>query len=375
MKKILVALFLIAFLLPFENVLAQSKLEENAIYLFSSPSCPYCTQAKNAIKRIKEDHDLNFLLYDYNISQNINLAKKLYQDYSVPASQQGLVPAIFIGEKYFIGFNKQIEQEITAYLLDQEKENNNFKNNNLIRLPVLGEVNLSDFSLPLLAITLGIVDGFNVCSLGALIIILGLVMILGSRRRIILLGGAFILTTAIIYGFLIFLWHRFFSLISPYIGSMNMLIGLIALAGGIYLLREFYRAYKSGPICSSNNLMSRLTPKIEKIFKNKTNWLALLTAVVIFAIIAVIVEFPCSAFLPVLFTSILVDSGVSLIASLYYISIYMFLYLLDEIIILLIAVFTLKIKIVSPKFIILFNLLAAFIFIFLGIYYLFNWLS
>jgi hypothetical protein len=46
------------------------------------------------------------------------------------------------------------------------------------------------------------------------------------------------------------------------------------------------------------------------------------------------------------------------------------MYLLDEIIIFAIAVVTLRIKTVSPKFIIFFNLLAAFIFIGLGIYYI-----
>jgi len=47
------------------------------------------------------------------------------------------------------------------------------------------------------------------------------------------------------YGLLIFLWHQLFTFIAPYIKSMEILIGILALAGGIYLLREFYKAYKS----------------------------------------------------------------------------------------------------------------------------------
>jgi len=109
--------------------------------------------------------------------------------------------------------------------------------------------------------------------------------------------------------------------------------------------------------------MSRLVPKIEKIFKEKTNRIVLIGAVMIFAALVTIIEFPCSAFLPVLFTSILVDSGISFNTSLLYIALYMLMYLLDEIIIFTIAVVTLKLKIVSPKFIVFFNLLAAAIFI------------
>jgi hypothetical protein len=190
-----------------------------------------------------------------------------------------------------------------------------------------------------------------------------------------LFGGVFLLTTAIIYGLLIFLWHQFFSFISPYIRSMEILIGFLALTGGVYLLREFYKACKFGPVCNSNNIMSRLTPKIEKVFQNKASGLIILGAVMFFAMVVTIVEFPCSAFLPVIFTSILVDSGISLSASLFHIGLYMFFYLLDEIIIFIIAVLTLNIKIVSPKFIVFFNLLAALIFILLGVYYLFGWLA
>lgn len=356
--------FFLAFLFFIPNA-SQANIEATKIYILSSPTCPHCLEAKSFFNELKNDERVNFEVEDYDISRNVSRAQELYRDYQVPSGQQGLVPAIFIDDQFFIGFNDNTKEDITAYLVEQKTERSS-----LTKIPFLGNVDLKSLSLPVLAITLGIVDGFNVCSLGALIIILGLVMVLGSRRRIILLGGAFIFTTAIIYGLMIFVWHQFFSFIAPYIRSLEMLIGILAIAGGIYLLREFYKAYKSGPVCSSNNLMSRLTPKVEKIFQNKTNWIVLLGAVIIFATIVTVVEFPCSAFLPVLFTGILVESGVSLNASIGYIGLYMLFYLLDEIIIFLIAVATMKIKIVSPKFIIFFNLLAALIFLSLGAYYL-----
>ncbi len=345
--------------------------KRDTIYIFSSPSCPHCQSAQDFFNNLQVEHNFEITVYDYELSKNIELVQDFYQQYSVPANNQGLVPAIFFDDQYFIGFNEQIGQQITAYFLEGQDESVGKK----VKLPFLGEVDLLQFSLPTLAITLGIVDGFNVCSLGALVLILGLVMVLGSRKRILLMGGIFLLTTGLVYGILLFLWHQFFTLIAPFIRSMEILIGILSLIGGVYLLREFYKAYKSGPVCSSNNLMSRLTPKVEKIFKNKTNWFVLLGTVVLFAFIVTVVEFPCSAVVPVLFTSILVESGLSLNTSLAYISLFLLFYLLDEIIIFLFAVFTMKIKIVSPKFIIFFNLLAAAIFIFLGVYYLFGWLS
>jgi len=391
-KKISVSIILLLLLASsFFSTTAQAKFtpkeEEGKVYIFTSPTCPHCTSAKNFLDNLKKQGDVNFSYQEYTISNNTKLANDFYKEYNVSKNQQGLIPVIFVGDQYFVGFSNQIGEQIKNILTLQSinngqqigdgkiGEDEGGEKSRLIKIPILGEVDLLNFSLPILAITLGIVDGFNVCSLGALVIILGLVMVLGSRKRIILMGGAFILTTGIVYGLLIFLWHQFFTLIAPFIRSMEVLIGVLSLVGGIYLLREFYKAYKSGPVCSSNNLMSRLTPKVERIFKNKTNWLVLLSTVVLFALIITIVEFPCSAVLPVIFTSILVESGVSFNASLGYIALFLLFYLLDEVIIFTIAVMTMRIKIVSPKFIIFFNLLAASIFIFIGAYYIFGLLS
>ncbi len=343
------------------------------VTFFTAPWCPHCTNAKNFLKNFKTELEniewKSININELDFSRNLTIARELYQEYWVLNSQQWLVPAIFVWEKYFVWFNEQIQEELRNYILTQETTESNDEER-FITLPILWEVDLLSFSLPVLAVTLWIVDGFNVCSLWALLVILWLVMVLRSRKRIILMWWAFLLTSAIMYWVLILLRHQLFSFIAPHIKSMEILIWILALSGGIYLLREFYKAYKSWPICSSNNLMSRLVPKIQKIFKEKTNRVILLWAVMLFAIIVTVIEFPCSAFLPVLFTSILVDSGISFNTSLLYIWLYMLMYLLDEVIIFAIAVITLKIKIVSPKFIIFFNLLAAFIFIWLWLYYI-----
>jgi glutaredoxin len=404
------AIFLLALFFVFSPNLSRAENVSHEIDILSSPTCPHCNSAKAFLSALQNDQKLELAINDYNISSNIAKAKELYEKHNLPQRYQGLVPVMFIADRYFVGFNEQIGEEIEQFILsldtlpeiielDDEiypivassntstplveepvvNENNIVSEplledavvkNSFINIPYLGEIDLKSYSLPALAITLGIVDGFNVCSLGALILILGLVIALRSRKRIFILGGSFLLATALVYGFMIFLWHRLFSFIAPYIRSLELLIGLLALAGGIYLLREFYKAYKSGPICSSNNILSRLSPKIEAVFKDKTNWWLLLGAVVLFASFVTIIEFPCSAFLPVLFTSILVESGVSQSTSLGYIALYMLFYLLDELVIFIIAVFTMKIKIVSPRFIIFFNLLAALIFLFLGFFYL-----
>jgi glutaredoxin len=380
LKRSFLLIFVFSFLF-IPSLATAEKLESSGleIQILSSPTCPHCNEAKAFLNDLQASQMPALVIYDYNISNNVDKARELYQEYNLPQQYQGLVPVIFIADRYFVGFSEQTGQEITNFIATLEDGDNYFKElasenkSAVTKLPLIGEVDLMNYSLPSLAITLGIVDGFNVCSLGALVLILGLVIALKSRKRIFILGGSFLLATALVYGLLIFLWHQFFSFIAPYIRSLELLIGLLAITGGAYLLWEFYKAYKSGPICSSNNMLSRLSPKVEAVFRNKTNWFLLTGTVILFAGVVTIIEFPCSAFLPVLFTSILVEAGTSQSASLGYIALYMLFYLLDELVVFLIAVFTMKIKIVSPRFIIFFNLLAALIFLFLGVFYLAGW--
>lgn len=368
----LLGIFIISFsfLLSFANISKADNIEINneniEIIFFGSPTCPHCIEQKKFLKNLKEEYP-EIIINEYDLATNINLATTQYEEYNIPKNQQGLIPITFIADSdiFFVGFNDQIAKDIEALILGFDIEKSS-----VIKIPFFGEFNVYDFSLPALAITLGIVDGFNVCSLGALVVILGLVMIFKSRKRIILLGGTFILITGFAYGLLMLLWYKLFSFIAPYITSMEIFIAIISLIAGAYLFKEFVKAYKQGPTCSSDGILSKLTPKVEKMFASKKNIAVLIGVVSLFAIIVTIIEFPCSAALPMIFTSVLVEAGIGTAAALGYIGLFLLFYMLDEIIIFLIAVFTMRLKIVSPKFIIFFNLLASCIFLFLGFYYL-----
>jgi glutaredoxin len=370
-KKIFIAFFLLTlFLLPQRNeALAQEneEIDNNPIEIifFGSPTCPHCLAEKDFLKKLKKDYP-EIIINEHDFSQSIEKINSLYQEYQVPKNQQGLVPATFISNTFFVGFNDVIAKDIKNIITGEKKDDSS----GVMKLPFVGEVDIYKYSLPTLAIILGIVDGFNVCSLGALIIILGLVMVLRSRKRILFLGGTFLLVTGITYGLLIFIWHQFFSVISPYIKSMELLIGILSIIGGVYLLKEFFKSLKQGATCNSGGIIAKLSPKVEKIFSSKKSIVVLLGVVILFAAAVTIIEFPCSAFLPVLFASILVEAQISLPSTISYMAIFLLFYMLDEIIIFLIAFFTMRIKIVSPKFINFFNLIAALIFLFLGTFYI-----
>ena len=322
-------------------------------------------------------HSIVFL--SLSESGNVDLLKKLYQDYEVPLEIWGLVPITFIGERYFFGFSEEIGQEIEdcivrllegdPYAPCQPEEHEERK----ISLPFIGEIDIEKYSLPALAIFLGALDGFNICSLGALIVILGLVLALKSRKKILIFGGLFIFTTAVVYGLLIVLWYQIFSFFLSYLKIMNILIGILAMAGGIYFLKEFIKFRKQGPTCkigSGKKIISKFSSRFQESVQKAGSPLLLIGSVLLFAGIITVIEFPCSAAVPVVFAGVLANSQLSTFSYLSYIVLFALFYMLDEIIVFLIAFFTMTIWLASSKFVIWTTLIEAIILFILGLYYL-----
>lgn len=374
MKKIiLICLIFFATSLP---AFAQTT-EKAELYFFGNPTCPHCAAERSFLDDL-QGRCSQIQITEYVFSENIDLVKDFYQSYNVPDKEQGFVPVTFIGNKYFTGFNEEIGKSIETQILEMTGQSSSKEECSIeqekqtVQIPFLGKTDIGNFSLPVLAIILGILDGFNVCSLGALILILGMTLTLGSKKKILIFGGVYIVTAAAIYGLLMFIWHQLFVFIAPYVQKMEILIGILALAGAIYLFREFIKGRKKGAVCRFGGISEKFSRKIQDIFEKRTSILLLGGAVLLFAAIITLVEFPCSAVFPALFTSILAEAGTPLYLSLLYIAIFLFFYMLDEIVIFLIAAFTMKISIISPKSTVFLNLLASILLFFLAFYYFYS---
>ena len=155
---------------------------------------------------------------------------------------------------------------------------------------------------------------------------------------------------------------------------MEILIGLLAIAGGIYFFKEFLKFRKRGPTCeisAGKGIMAKFSSRFQQSIKESGSIILLLGSVLLFAGIITIVEFPCSAAVPVVFAGVLAQSGLSTLQYLLYIAIFLVFYMLDEIIVFLIAFFTMKIWLASSKIVVWITLLEAIILLALGFYYLF----
>jgi glutaredoxin len=324
------------------------------VYFFHSITCPHCRAEQSFLNTMQEKYpELTIKRYEVSEVENVVLLKVFLKKHNIE-NMLGSVPLTFIGEQYILGYNddkstgRDIEHAIRV-LLGYESD---VRTEKFFDVPFFGRIYQSDFSLPILAVLLGFLDGFNVCSLGALMLIIGMTLKLQRRKTIILLGGTFILTTALVYGGLIVLWYKIFEQLTQYLDYVKLFITVFAFGGGLYFLKEYFRMRKQGAVCElqESKLINRLMEKTGKALQDNTKLLGLIGIVLLFAAVVAIVEFPCSAATPLIFAGILADSGLSTLAYLTHIGLFIIFYMLDEILIFAIAAYRLKLWMTSGTF-------------------------
>jgi len=376
------------------------------INFFFSETCPHCADQKEFHEDLLDKYP-NLIINSYNIGKRET--SPILKDFAERFGAQkytGLVPLTFIGQSYVVGFNTSettgldIERALVnnspgllaqaqacedgdSELCAVELDPNLFGEsasvdsgsytilNQSSNLSAFG-INAESLPLPILSIVLGFFDGFNVCSLGALMLILSLVLTFKSRKKVLLFGGLFIGITGITYAALIFIWFSLFQFLAPFVSALEVIIGGVGLIGGVIFLRQYYRFKKFGPTCemTDSKWVNNAIKKLQEVFKKEKNiWITIL-AVIGFSFVITVIEFPCSAVIPVAFAAILTDFGVSLGGQMFYLLLFMIFYLLDELIVFLIGVFTLRIWTGGQNMTTKLVLIQAIVFIAIGLFYL-----
>jgi len=380
----LIILALFSYTLKQQSASSEIECGQDAdINFFFSESCTVCVKTSIFLGHLEEKYpELKVVSCSISERENVKRLLEFYTEYNVPREEYGTVPVMFIPDKYFVGFGSVYANELEEYAELLSTSTSTIAviapeglMENAVTIPILGEIDAKQYSLPVLAAVLGFFDGFNVCSLGALVLILALVLVLKDRRRIFLFGGAFVITTSLVYGLLIMLWYHLFVVLSPYLKIMEVLIGLLGIGGGVYFLKDFIRFKKQGPTCeleTGKGIMQRFSSKMQKTLQGRGKIVAIMASILLFAAVITVAEFPCSAAVPLFFAGVLAGAGLSSGQYLLYIAIFVIFYMIDELVVFLIAASTMTIKLASKKFVTWITLVEAIVLFALGLYYLFG---
>ena len=411
MKKILkfLIVFAVFLLLP-----VSAKADEKVIniHLFYGNGCPHCAAEEEFLSDYLKDRT-DVKLYKYEIwydSHNQELLSKVQKE--MGTTNKNGVPFTVIGKKTIVGYadgvtDEQIKDAINYYLnndyrdyageitgkvkktevkedttkdeskTEDKKENKIEKADDTkdsdqtdenVTVPVLGKINAKKVSLPILAVVLGFVDGFNPCAMWILIFLITMLFNMKDRKKMWILGLTFILTSGIVYLMFMLAWLNLATFISK-IAFIRLLIAVIALVVGLINVYKYIDSLKKkdeGCDVVDKKDRKKIMEKIISITHEKKFIIALLGVMVLAASVNII-ELMCSIGIPLLFTQILAMNNLSTFSYMIYMFIYIFFFLIDDIVIFVISMVTLKVTGLSTKYTKYSHLIGGIIMLIIGL--------
>ncbi len=208
-----------------------------------------------------------------------------------------------------------------------------------IGLGPFGEVELA--GQPLIAATalIAFVDGFNPCSLWVLTVLLAMILHTRSRARVAAVGLTFLLVTATVYGVFIAGLFAAFA-VAGFADPIRFAVAALAFAFAAVNIKDYF-AFKQGV---SLSIPDRFKPRIYRggrsVREDKPLPVVLAITVALAAGVAII-ELPCTAGLPLVWTGLVSEAGVDGAGFLALLAVYLLVYLAVEVTLLLVALVTL----------------------------------
>ena len=344
------------------------KREDNKVnlYLFHGDGCPHCKDERNWLEGIKREYKNKLNVYYFEVwynADNVKLMDKVREEFNV---KEVGVPLTIIGGKYFSGFNPStavnIENKIKEYLTDNEEKSGENKKN----LPLLGDVDLKSVSIPLVATILGFIDGFNPCAMWILLFLINLLFGMKDKKKAWTLGLLFLLISGFVY-FLSMIGINFVLGIAT-INWMKIVIAIFILIFGILNLRKYLKIRKEEAGCTvvDDKKRKNLISRMKKIVNNKSFMLSIIGVIVLAASVNLI-EMACSLGFPLVFNEVLTVNNVVGITRIIYLLIYIFFYMIDDIVVFAISMITLEATGITNKYNKLCTLISAIIMIIMGV--------
>lgn len=363
------------------------------IQVFVRSGCPHCAEAEQFLAALQKEQP-NLRIEIHNIGEDQDAYQRLKSLAETTGQTAVRVPAFWIGGEMIVGYSEQatdilIRQAIAKIPhLNQEagdmagsceaEESLSCEAPNAEKLPpepehfevtLFGQrIGLEQVGLPAFTLAMGLLDGFNPCSMWVLILMISMLAPMKNRLRMLAVAGAFVAVEGIAYFVFMAAWLNLFLLVGLSRIS-TVIIAIIAILAGAVNLKDFW-AFGVGfslsiPASAKPGIYARMRGILQA-----ENLLGAMIAAVILAVLVQIVELMCTSGFPALYTRILTLRHLDSIGYYGYILLYNAAYMLDDVIVLLIGVYTLSQQRLQEKEGRRLKLLSGLVMVGLGIYLL-----
>jgi thiol-disulfide isomerase/thioredoxin len=326
------------------------------LYYYSAENCPKCREYGPLI------HELAGQLAEIDlIEKDIWLDRSALTELVELLSTYGdlplATPTLFLGDKVWIGIDHDKLQEIEAQLrkciangcpdallrLQQnngvERSRQHAPEDTVVSIPLLGKWDVREVSLPLVTLTLALLDSINPCAFFVLLFLLSLMIHARSRMRMLTVGMVFVTFSGLIYFLFMAAWLNLF-LATGGIRFVTLLAGLVALLIGAFNIKDYFFFHKGPSLSIPEKAKPGLYHRVRNLIKSPS-YFSLLGGTILLAVAANSYELLCTAGFPMVFTRILTLHGLTTWQYYSYLAFYNVIYVIPLLVIVIVFTVTL----------------------------------
>ncbi|MEJ1336559.1 MAG: thioredoxin family protein [Candidatus Sedimenticola sp. (ex Thyasira tokunagai)] len=310
------------------------------LYFFWSEHCPHCLEARPFISTLADE--LPWLQVQ---SRQLDGSGEKLREFQQMAQKFGReassYPAFFFCNTMLVGYDD--EENIGRYIRErlQACRQRLLAGEGLppqltpeqAMATLFTGFDTSNMSLPLLTLSIAALDAFNPCAFFVLLFLLSLLTRAGSRRRILLIGGVFVLFSGLIYFLFMAAWLNLFLLMGA-LGWVTAAAGAFAVIFAMINIKDYF-LMGTGP---SLSLSQQAKPGIFQRMRgllDADNLVTLLTGTVLLAVVVNSYELLCTSGLPMVYTRLLTLESLSTAGYYLYLGLYNLVYVLPLLLIVL----------------------------------------
>lgn len=280
------------------------------LYFFWGEGCPHCQRAKPFLKELERKYP-GLRIESWEVMENrdnIPLLMKMAKDRKHEATG---VPTFIIGERVLSGFSPEAAVELERLVKSAHEgiaathpgQGTPPPEADSLTIPLIGRIDTSTLSLPVFTIIIAGLDSFNPCAFFVLFFLLSLLIHAHSRRRMLLIGGVFIIFSGLVYFVFMAAWLNLF-LLAGALPAVTVAAGIIALAVAAINIKDFFFFEQGISLTIPEDQKPKLFARMRKLLK-ADSLLSMVTGTAVLALAANSYELLCTAGFPMIFTRML----------------------------------------------------------------------
>lgn len=367
------------------SIVAPAQAQQAVAHVFWQEGCPYCKSARETLARMAAEEPMQLLVHEIELGsskQNNALFKAVAEHFELKSPG---VPLVVVGNRQSVGFGRgrseaiytemisacigapcrDVVSELAEGVAHQDPVPPMVTDPpETVTLPWGSEIGLKGLSLPVLTVVLAAIDGFNPCAMWVLALLIGLLLGVDDSRRMWTLGAVFLLATGAMYFAVMAAWLNVVLWIGA-VGWLRLAIGVLAIGAGGYYLREYWTNPEGLCKVTPGERKKSIGDAFRRLIE-EPNLLMASLGVAALAIGVNLIELVCSAGVPAVYTQALAMHDLPPGAHYGYLLLYLAVFLLDDTVLFVVAMVSLRAVASTGRFTRMSHLLGGIVLLALG---------